>query len=348
MSLRAAGTRPPTIHDVAARAGVSAQTVGRYVRGFQGIRPPTREKVRAAIEELEWRPNPVARALRTSTGNRILLFVHELGESGPSNIIVAASTRAREAGYVLDVVPLDATDAEASEATLGSVDQSYVAGVLAFAPTPQLAELFDRFPFSAPVLREVNGDGFDGPRAQADLEPGTIALIEHLYELGHRQIFLINGPEQWFSSRKRRQAAVETARARGMAVVGEGFGDWSAESGHRIAQADLGAATAIIAANDEMAVGAIAALNSRGIRVPDRVSVVGFDDIRLAAYTVPALTTVRADFRASGRFAVDRLLEVIAGGPARDNELVEPAPPALIRRASAAPVRTHPRHSAPT
>jgi DNA-binding LacI/PurR family transcriptional regulator len=340
MSLSAAGPRPPTIHDVAARAGVSAQTVGRYIRGFEGIRPSTREKVRTAIEELEWRPNPVARALRTSTGNRILLFVHELGESGPSNIIIAATTRAREAGYVLDVVPLDAMDAEASEATLASVDQSYVAGVLAFAPTPQLAELFDRFPFSVPVLREVNGDGFDGPRAQADLEPGTIALVEHLFELGHRQIFLINGPERWFSSRKRRRAAVQTAHARGITIVGEGFGDWSAGSGHRIAQADLGAASAVVAANDEMAIGAIAALHSRGIRVPDQVSVVGFDDIRLAAYTVPALTTVHADFGASGRFAVDRLLQVIAGDPALHDQMVEPAPPTLVRRASAAPVRT--------
>jgi len=333
------GAKPPTIHDVAARAGVSSQTVTRYIRGFEGIRPSTRQRVQSAIEELAWRPNPVARALRTSAGNRILLIVEELGETGPSNIILAATKRAREIGYVLEVIPLDATDRAASKAALAATDQGYVAGVLAFAPTQHLVDVLDEFPFTAPVLREVNGDGIEGPHAQLDREPGTIAVVDHLFELGHRDLYLINGPDEWFSSRKRRTAAIERAAELGMRVAGEGAGDWSAPSGYGLAQADLRGATAIVAANDEMAIGAISALDVKGVRVPDEISVVGFDDIQLAAYAIPALTTVHVDFRASGHLAIDRLLHMIGSLP-EDAPLPEPVPPVLVTRASTAPVRT--------
>ena len=325
MSGPGAADRAPTIHDVAALAGVSSQTVVRYVRGFEGIRPVTREKVQRAISELAWHPNPVARALRTSTGNRILLFVYELDEAGPNRIILAATKRAREAGYVLEVVPMDASNPAASRAVLASIDQTYVAGALALAPTEQLAELFDELPFSPPLIREVNGDGLEGPSAQGDIEPGIVEVVEHLYELDHRDLFLIDGPGAWFSARKRSIAATRTARELGMRIVGRAEGDWSAGSGHEVGQGDLAGATAIVAANDEMAIGAMSALRERGIRVPDDVSITGFDDIQLAAYSAPSLTTVRVDFSASGARAVDRLLSLIQGEEAEVGRAIVPS-----------------------
>lgn len=90
--------RPATIHDVAKRAGVSSQTVTRFLSGFSGIRPQTRQRVQEAIDDLGWRPNPVARALRLGKPTRILLFVHEIEEAGPSSIIVAATRAAADMG----------------------------------------------------------------------------------------------------------------------------------------------------------------------------------------------------------------------------------------------------------
>lgn len=328
--------RVPTIHDVAAAAGVSSQTVHRYVNGFEGMRERTKDKVRDAIDELQWRPNPVARALRTSTGNRIVLFVHELSETGPSNILLAATKRARQFGYVLEVVPLDANDAEASESVLSTVDQNYVAGVLAFAPTSQLAELFDRYHFSAPILQEVNGDGLEGAHAQVEQEPGTIEAVTHLRDLGHHRLFLINGPTGWFSSQKRRLAAIRTAQTLGMQIAGEAEGDWSALSGYRAAANGINGATAVVAANDEMALGALSALSASGLHVPSDVSIVGFDGIELGAYSLPALTTVQVDFRASGQLAIERLLRVLK---VVDGPLPPPVPNALIIRGSTGPVR---------
>ncbi len=284
----------------------------RYLRNFEGIRPATREKVRQALEQLDYRPNPIARALRTNTGNRILLFLHEISEAGPSSIALAATTRAREFGFIVEVIPLESTDAAAIRSIVDTVDQAYTAGVLAFAPTPALEELFSLIRFTAPVLVERNGNGFDADTLHDDVEPAMDLLVAHLHHLGHRRLFLINGPEQWYSAQRRREGARRAAKNLGLEIVGEEFGDWSARSGSEIAAGDLRDATAVIAANDEMAIGAISSLAARGFRVPSDISIVGFDDIRLAAYTNPPLTTIRIDFSASGRLAIDRLLSLIS------------------------------------
>lgn len=331
--------RAATIYDVAETAGVSTQTVTRFLNGFQGIRPATKAKVRQAMEELDFRPNPLARALRTSQPTRILLFVYELSEAGPSNIVRAAASAAAAAGYVLEIVNLDVDSPETSARTVKQTGLQYVAGALALAPTKEFAELFDELALHVPLLREVNGDGLQGPHAQSDIDPGAQLVVRHLYDLGHRRIYIIAGPEGWFSTTKRLQTAVREAATLGMAVTGMEHGDWSAASGFRITR-DAGfddGTTAIVAANDEMAMGALAALDKRGIDVPGDMSIVGFDDVRGAAYYKPALTSVHIDFKAAGELAVSRLLALITKP---GEEALEPliVPPRLVVRASTAPI----------
>lgn len=332
--------RPPTIHDVAREAGVSSQTVTRYVRGFEGIRPVTRQRVQAAIDGLGWKPNPLARALRLGTPTRIVLFVHEIEEVGPSNIIAAATRAAADAGFVLDVVPLDVNDLSVSAAAIRDVDLSHVAGAMAFAPTHVLADLFDRVELPVPLLREVNGDGIEGEHAQGLVDPGMLIVVDHLRDMGHRDVFVINGPEGWYSSAKRRRAVEERCAAHGMRIVGAETGDWSVGSGYEAAAAIPAAATAVIAANDEMALGALAAVWEHGRSVPGELSVTGFDDIRIAPYARPGLTTIHVDFRASGQLAIQRLLQMIAPEVAERRPKVIPVPPKLVVRGSTARVVT--------
>jgi LacI family transcriptional regulator len=334
--------KPATIYDVAAAAGVSTQTVTRYMNGFAGIAPKTRAKVERAMRELAYRPDPVARALRTRTPTRLLLFVHELAEAGPINIVRAASRAAADADYVLEIVDLDTDDSDASRQILQRTDQSYVAGALALAPTAGLADLFATFPFQAPILLEVNGDGLEGPHAQGPVDPGTELVVEHLHALGHRSIGVVAGPEGWFSTAKRLQTALDRSHELGMDVAFVEHGDWSAASGHRIATAlpRRSIPSAIVCANDEMAMGVLSALADVGVQVPTDVSVTGFDDVRGAEFYHPPLTTIHVDFRAAGEIAVHRLLAMIADADETPLTLSVPkvVPPRLVvRRSTSAP-----------
>lgn len=324
--------RPATIHDVARAAGVSSQTVSRYMRGFDGMKPATRAKVQSAIDELGWRPNSLARALRMSAPTRILLFVHELNESGPSNIILAATRAAAAAGYTLEVVPLDADDAASSAATISRADQTFAVGAMAFVPNEDIARVFRETRFIIPLLREINGDGIEGEHAQGPLEPGITLVLQHLHELGHRKIFAVHGPRAWFSSQKRYRALHAAAMSLGVEVIGEVHGDWSANSGYDAALLMPQDATALIAANDDMAIGAMSALHDKGLEIPADVSVTGFDDVKLAQFVVPALTTVHVDFRSSGQIAIERLLELIESSSVHHRS--QPVPQTLTVRDS--------------
>jgi LacI family transcriptional regulator len=138
-------------------------------------------------------------------------------------------------------------------------------------------------------------------------------LVDHLVELGHSRVFYVGGPPQWISSRNRERATKAALRGHGLAPVGTAHGDWSPESGYRAAAAipSDGAVTAVIVANDQMALGVMRALEDRGMSVPDDVSVTGFDDIAESRFFRPGLTTVRPDFDSQGRAAFRRLLRLI-------------------------------------
>ena len=150
--------RPATIYDVAKRAGVSHQTVSRMLQGYEGIRPETRARVQAALDELEYRPNLAARSLATNRSRRIGALVYELLEVGPSKTIQGASDAARHAGYLLDIVTLDPRDDSAVEQALTVLRNQDLAGIVAFAPMDLLSDRIQRADFSVPVLLETDVD----------------------------------------------------------------------------------------------------------------------------------------------------------------------------------------------
>jgi LacI family transcriptional regulator len=332
---RSDAARPATIYDVAREAGVSHQTVSRLLKGA-AVRPATRERVEAAIDSLGYRLNATARALATSRSYRIGALVYELQELGPSRVAQGAANEARDSGYLLDIVSLDPDDDSAIADAIALLDQQHLAGIIALAPTQRLARALEAMSYRIPVLIDTE-PAFDGTAATASLNTeGTALAVEHLLALGHRSIVHVSGPPEWMSAANRRRAYEHTMHRHGLTPSTPVAGDWTAASGYRaVRNLPLEGVTALLVGNDQMAQGALRALWERGIRVPEEMSVVGFDDVPEAAFAIPPLTTVRLDFADQGRRGVADLVARIEGRPATG------APDAgtvqLIERASTAP-----------
>ncbi|MDP9794150.1 DNA-binding LacI/PurR family transcriptional regulator [Catenuloplanes nepalensis] len=311
---RSAARGGPTIYDVARHAGVSHQTVSRMLKG-ERVKPPTRVRVETAIAELGYKPNPTARALATNTSKRIGAFVYELHEMGPSQIVQGAADEARRAGYVLDTVALDPRDDAAITHAIELLGQQQLAGVLALAPTLRMAAALDATDFQIPIVVDTE-PLYDGTPATESLNVvGARLALDHLHGLGHRRIAHIAGPAEWISAFNRSAAYDRFVVEHGLPRITTVSDGWSPADGYQAAlrlPPDSGV-TALFVANDQMALGVLRALWERGVRVPDDISVVGFDDIAEAGYTIPPLSTVRLLFPAQGRHLVDRLLEQIEG-----------------------------------
>jgi LacI family transcriptional regulator len=211
-----------------------------------------------------------------------------------------------------------------------------LAGVLALSSTDEVTNAVESTTFRVPLYLATGHDKLptDAPPAAN----GLLAVLRHLSDLGHRDIVHIAGPRTWVGARNRTREYEAAIIELGLSSRSVIHGDWSARSGYEAIASlpDELPATAFVAANDQIALGVILALNDRGHRVPDDVSVTGVDDTPEAAYFSPPLTTLRLDFTAQGRDAVHQLLALIDG--AAPPELA-PRRPELIIRRSTGPVR---------
>lgn len=333
-------TRDPAMTDVAKLAGVSHQTVSRVLNGHPNVREQTRLRVRAAIAELGYRPNRAARALVTGRSQVIGVVAQNSTLYGPAWLLAAVEQAAAEAGFAVSVGLVKSLDrASISEAIERHRDQR-VAGIVVIAPTDSASAALADVPDGVPLVA-VDGDP---ERASAlvtvDQEAGALAAVRHLLDHGHQTVWHVSGPPDWYDSEGRVRGwrrALEEAGAEVPPVVAA---DWSAASGYRagLMLARMPEVTAIFAANDHLALGILRAMSERGRRVPDDVSLVGFDDVPEAAFFIPPLTTVRPDFDAVARETLGLLLAQVAG-----TELGEPrrtVAPSLVVRDSVAPPRS--------
>lgn len=333
----AAGVRkPPTIYDVAKLAGVSHQTVSRYLKGDR-IRPDMRDRVMRALKMLDYKPNSAARALATNRSHRIGVLTHEVHQVGPGKVLLAAIAAARAAGYLLDVVDLDPSDGAMIREALTLLTAQDCAGILALAATDEMLTAFGHIDLGLSVVVAAEPDDAAGsgthPHAQ-----GLSALVAHLAEFGHTRFMHVAGPPTYSSARNRGLAYEAAVRRLGLRSCGTVYGDWTAASGYGVGR-DIpveGGVTAVVAANDQMALGVIHALVERGFRVPDDISVTGMDDIPESAYFLPPLTTLRLDFASEGEDAVRQMLTRIDGV---ERAPVSLRPAELVVRASTGPVR---------
>lgn len=310
-----AGKRRPAGTAVARLAGVSQKTVSRVFNNEPTVSEETRARVLAAAQQLGYRPNRAARALLTGRHERIGVVSLGTAHYGPSSLLVALERAARRAGYSLIVANSFDDDVSGTKA---AVDSLLVQGVDAIILSEPIDDSDETITIDVPVLT-LGG----APRVQAPTvlsvpaaEGGAAAadVTRHLLALGHSTVHHIAGPQQWWAARERRRSWQDALAAAGVAVPATVIGDWTPSSGYqlgRVLARDPGV-TAIFAANDEMAIGAIHALHEADRRVPGDVSVAGFDDIPLAAHVTPPLTTVGSDNAELAEIGLDHLTTFLA------------------------------------
>lgn len=334
--------RAPGMVDVARLAGVSHITVSRVLNHHPSVRPETRAKVEAAIAELGYRRNTVARALKSGRSSTIGVVIagSELFEL--PRVLLGVETAARAAGYWVNLASWQGGGVEdLTEAVQRLTDQS-VEAVAVIADRPVAADALTELVARVPMSVVMSGD-LPNPRlgsVELDQDLGARMAVRHLVDLGHREVVHLSGRLSTWDARER----VDGWRAEVDVTPGAGGemleGDFTAASGHRLALAladrDGGPPGAVFAGNDQMAMGVLAAFAERGVRVPQDVSLVGFDDMAGSGYLVPALTTVRQDFVALGSGAIEVLLDMLGGRTGGHRKI----PPELVVRRSTAPPRS--------
>jgi DNA-binding LacI/PurR family transcriptional regulator len=325
--------------DVARLAGVSHQTVSRVLHDSPRVRPETRSRVIAAMEQLRYRPNTVARALVTGRSMTLGVVSFDTTLYGPASTVVGIERAAHDAGYVVSLASVRSLDASSVRGALDRLRDQGVDGIVVVAPMASAAGALDDLPPGPPVV--VAEAGADGavPAVTVDQVAGALEATEHLLALGHRTVRHLAGPQDWPEAQQRvagwRAALASAGIAPGRALEG----DWSPRSGYELGAAlaeDLDA-TAVFVANDQMALGLLRRLHEAGRAVPGHVSVVGFDDIPEAAYFTPPLTTVHQDFGELGRRSLDLLLRRMAGDDSPEPSVT--VAPHLVLRSSTAPAR---------
>jgi DNA-binding LacI/PurR family transcriptional regulator len=334
----------PTIADVAALAGVSRSTVSFVLNGRPGVAPATQERVRAAAARLDWKPSRTAQALSTGRARAVgLVLTREpeligLDPFYPAFIAGVESVISQSGdGLMLQMSrPEDEIDTYRRLAADRRVDGVLLTDLRFDDPRPGLlGEL--GLPAVAVGGRESSAEL---ATVTLDDQPVVANAVRHLVELGHRNIAYVAGPEEYWHARRRRRTWARALTEAGLPQGPVMPGGFTAPGGAHATKALLSLAeppTAIVYANDLSATAGMAVAQGLGLRLPEDLSVVGFDDVPLASWTRPSLTTCRADATGWGRAAARTLKELIEHGSADDVEL-EPA--ALIVRGSTGPAPT--------
>jgi DNA-binding LacI/PurR family transcriptional regulator len=329
--------REPAMTDVAKLAGVSHQTVSRVLNGHPNVKEQTRLRVQGAITALGYRPNRAARALATGRSQVIGVVTQSSTLYGPAATLAAFAQAAVAHGFTVSVESVRTLErAPITDAISRHLDQR-VAGLVVIAPVSSANPALDDIPDEIPLV-SIDGDPERASElVTVDQEAGGYQATRCLLEAGHKSVWHVCGPPDWFDSRGRiagwRRAHAE-AGAQSPPLLPA---DWSAASGYATGQllARMDEVTAIFAANDHLALGIMLAMHERGRRVPEDVSVVGFDDVPESAYYHPPLTTVRPDFDAVAAASLDLLLSQIAAGHRHGDRRI--IPPRLVTRRSVAP-----------
>ncbi|AYC38444.1 LacI family DNA-binding transcriptional regulator [Streptomyces griseorubiginosus] len=337
---RGTGTAPRSI-DVARLAGVSQKTVSRVMNGEQYVSGDLRRRVLEAAETLGYRLNHAARAL--ASGRTRSIGVVTLGTAlyGPASLLMGLERAVRDTGYTLRVVNTVEGDALGIAGAVDSLLDQGVDGIVISEPIDEEGDADLAIRVDVPFLILGAPPPFTAHRVvTAGLVAHQLAraVTEHLLDLGHPTVHHLAGPQRWYAARDRMEGWRATLAAHGRREPPVLVGDWSAASGHRAGLELAGDrdVTAVFAANDDMAIGLIRALLETGRRVPEDVSVVGLDDIPVAAYVSPPLTTVRQPFDATAEDGLRRLVHAIEN-PDADPIPAEDPPVNLVVRASTGP-----------
>lgn len=328
----------PRMVDVARLAGVSHQTVSRVLNESPAVGPELTQRVRQAIQLLGYKRNPAARALASRRSMNLGVISFGVSLYGPSLTLFGIADAARQMGYTSSLVTLADVTRESVRDAFEHLRDVSVDGVIIVAPVGGAMDMMRGLADSLPIVTFEPG---------VTDRPGSVSLDEvlaarlatrHLLDLGHQSVWHISGPTGWLGSEARikgwQQELAAQRRVAHEIYVGA---DWSAAAGYRAGKlvAANRETTALFVANDQMALGVLQALHKAGRRVPEDISVVGFDDIPEAAFFQPALTTMRLDFDAVGRSCLATLMNLMQGKTGKVASL--PLPKLIVRASTAAP-----------
>ncbi|GAA5058726.1 LacI family transcriptional regulator [Thermocatellispora tengchongensis] len=333
---------PPTIYDVARAAGVAPSTVSRAFSRPGRVNAETAERIRRIAAELGYRTNPLARALPTGRTSMLACVIADITNPFYGEIIRGAESAAAEAGYVLllvDAQESDRQEREALDRALPAVEGVVLTG-------SRMSDSAIRMTAKQRPTVVLNREVADVPSVVSDNAQGMRMAARHLADLGHRAVTYVAGPEASWADGMRWRSLREAAAELGLRL--NRIGPYPPTiPGGTLAAEGVGrqGASAVIAYNDQLAIGLMRGLQAAGVRVPEDVSVVGFDNIFGAELVTPGLTTVAAPLRAQGRAAVRGLISVLGGARPRTAQAVV-LPARLVVRASTggpAPGRGHGR-----
>jgi len=299
-----------TIRDVAATAGVSVATVSRVFNGKGPIREETIARVKEVAAAMHYVPHAGARSLSTRTTRTIGLLLPDLHGEFFSEVIRGVDVAARMRGYHL-LVSGSHSDAEEMSAMLQAL-RGRVDGLIIMSPDLGLGPISRALAADTPVV--LLNTAASGKRTiRIDNYAGAREMTAHLIEQGHRRIAFITGPERNVDAAERRRGyrdAIDAIHGERIEIAG----DFTEDSGYHAAPGVLALRarpTAIFAANDAMAIGALRALREAQVPVPEQMALAGFDDVPIARYLTPPLTTVRVDIAEMGRRAVEHLVKTL-------------------------------------
>ena len=319
----------PTINDVARRAGVSKGLVSFVMNQRPGVAAETRARVLRAAEELDWRPSIKARTLSTRTTYALGLVIRRSPQIVAADPFFPAFVAGVESVLapqgrvlVLSVVPDAASEERAYRklVTDDRVDGVFLTDLQRQDPRVQLLE---QLGLPAVLIGRLD-QAVDLPSVNLDDTAGVASAAQHLLDLGHRRIAYVSGDPQFLHARRRRAAFARTLRSAGLdgrCVIDT---DFTMAAGAAATRALLDRAeppTAIVYANDPMAIAGLGVLQSRRIDVPGEISIVGYDGTEAARHVYPALTTIVADAELWGAAAATTLLRLVAEGSAEDVSL---------------------------
>ncbi len=335
---------PATLDDVAARAGVSAKTVSRVANGERSVRPATRERVLRAIEQLDYRPNLLARGLSGAHAYTVGLVYDNPNAYYILAMQQGALNACDDLNFGLQMRPCNSRVATLAEDLRDFVQRSRLSGLVLTTPVSERAASLRRLAaYHIPFVRIISAardprDAF--PCVYVDDRDAAYAITTHLLQLGHMRIGFLRGGKHHHASAERLRGYKDALRDYGVPLRGELLveGDYVFDDGFRGARRLLGLVeppTAIFGCNDEIAAGALAAAQSTGLNVPYDVSIAGFEDSPFSRHSWPPLTTARQRADIIVERATRMLIARISGN-AVENEGFNPE---LVVRGSTAPPR---------
>jgi DNA-binding LacI/PurR family transcriptional regulator len=314
--------------------------VSRVINDSPNVSEKTRKRVLSSIEQLDYKPNEAARQLATGRSHTIGIISFGNAYYGPWQVLTSIEQSLKQKGYSLTISFIDYTDPNALRDCFGQLEPKQLEGLVLITPMTNLVLedlrlCLKHIPY---VMIDID-KGIDFPSVLIDQHYGMNLAIDHLLKLGHRQIASISGPLNWAVAASRQQGLIKALDKAGLQLCLYAEGDWSVKSGYEATLNLLNqnqTFSALVAANDHMALGAYRALKEAGLKIPQDVSVIGFDDIPEADFLDPSLTTIRQDFAMLGQQSVDYLLSLIKeAGPSYQRVLF----PSLVLRSSTAAVR---------